>query len=280
MGGGHEERGGRGDYRTLCFHTNACVNRHTHTFRYTTCARESTQTILDPCGQNHKRAYVSCVWLQRGIESIRTSFPSIITSLCECKKRNRPLFSVPTIKMGKYNKQLLVSIIPSVLWLWTYTSVHTHRHTAPHMTEWLAADIHRWGVEKEANPNLFTSLLNKAALSVRLISNMFRIGSFFRSVLLFSDCLQFFAPPVLFYSWESVPGRQKNKEKIKSIEKKKGDTKILFNFLILELWFFSPLCFLSLSLLSVDAPLLALAVVLAFLPRVSAHVYGVNMLLF
>lgn len=72
----------------------------------------------------------------------------------------------------------------------------------------------------EKNPNLFTSLLNKAALSVRLISNMFRFGAFFfvfffvRSVLLFSDSLQFFAPPFfLGYGWGVSPGNTKKERK-------------------------------------------------------------------
>lgn len=101
------------------------------------------------------------------------------------------------------------------------TDTHMHGHTITHMTEWLAADIHRQGVEKEANPNLFTSLLNKAALSVRLISNMFRFGAFFfsfffGSVLLFSGSPDFFAPLFLVYGWGDSPrNRKKRKEEKK-----------------------------------------------------------------
>lgn len=94
-----------------------------------------------------------------------------------------------------------------------------------HMTEWLAADIHRWGVE-EKNIRFFTSLLNKAALSVRLISNMFRFGAFFSFcpfIFRFSSVL--FCSPLFslsLYGWESVTGTQKTKKKIKSIEKRGG----------------------------------------------------------
>lgn len=54
-----------GDYRTLCSHTNACVNTHTgthtRTYRHTVRAHEGTHTILAPGGQFHKQAYVGWV---------------------------------------------------------------------------------------------------------------------------------------------------------------------------------------------------------------------------
>lgn len=97
------------------------------------------------------------------------------------------------------------------------TDTHMHGQTTTHMTEWLAADIHRQGVEKEANPNLFTSLLNKAALSVRLISNMFGFGAFlfvclfvlsFYFQILLTSLLPFFLSRV----GGTVPGRGKKKK--------------------------------------------------------------------
>lgn len=123
------------------------------------------------------------------------------------------------------------------------TDTHMHGHTITHMTEWLAADIHRWGVEKEANPNLFTSLLNKAALSVRLISNMFRFGALFSFCpfyfqILFSSLLPFF-----FLSTDGSQSRQKKntkkerKKKWNQLKKEGDKKKILFNFQLLELWF-------------------------------------------
>lgn len=74
---------------------------------------------------------------------------------------------------------------------------------------------------------------------------IFRFSSVFCSCCCCCFCshLLFF-----FYSWESVPGTQKKKERKKSNQfKKRGIKKILFNFLILELWYFSPLVFVSFS---------------------------------
>lgn len=74
-------------------------------------------------------------------------------------------------------------------------------------------------MEKEAN--FFTSLLNKAALSVRLISNMFRFSAFF-AVLSFY--FQFFAP--LSMVGRTVPETEKRKKEKNEISlKKKGDKK-------------------------------------------------------
>lgn len=55
-----------GDYRTLCSHTNACVNTHiqahtgihTRIYRRTVRAHKGTHTILAPGGQFYKQAYV------------------------------------------------------------------------------------------------------------------------------------------------------------------------------------------------------------------------------
>lgn len=88
----------------------------------------------------------------------------------------------------------------------------------------------------------------------------------FSSVL----CSPFFFSAVGSQSRET---QKRKEEKMKSIEKRGGDKKkkssLIFWFWS---WDFSALYFFFLSPLSADAPLLAVAVVVAFVPRVSAHV--------
>jgi len=81
-------------------------------------------------------------------------------------------------------------------------------------------------VEEEANPpKIFTSLLNKAALRVRLISNMFRFCAFFVVVVLsvyFQIIFSSLLPVFLLYGWESVPGNNNNKNKKRRKKERKN----------------------------------------------------------
>lgn len=137
-----------------------------------------------------------------------------------------------------------------------------HWHTITHTTEWLAADTHRWGAEGISKSKLS---LPHCSTKQRWVFGLFRTCSdsvlfFSRSVLLFSDFLQFFLfllllllfllpPPLFFLQLGVSPRNTKKKERKKSNQfKKRGiKKKILFNFLILELGYFSPLVFVSFS---------------------------------
>lgn len=104
--------------------------------------------------------------------------------MSEGEKRCGPLFCTKH-GAGKYNKQLLLSIISSVFQLRAYRSVKTRTHALTHDNthDRMVGSRHtqvRCGGNKQIQI-VFTSLLNKAALSVRLISNMFRFGAFFFS---------------------------------------------------------------------------------------------------
>lgn len=128
------------------------------------------------------------------------------------------------------------------------------------MTEWLAADTHRWGAEGISKSKRLYLIAQQSSVECSAYFEHVQIRCFVFFVLSFYFQIFFsffvlvvvvvFAPTssFFFYSWESVPGTQKKKERKKSNQfKKRGIKKILFNFLILELWYFSPLVFVSFS---------------------------------
>lgn len=129
-------------------------------------------------------------------------------------------------------------------------------------------------MEKEANPKSLYLIAQQSGVECSAYFEHVQIRCFFSVLffcylqILFSSLRFPFFSSSSLYGWESVPGTQKKKER-KSIEKRGGIKKssLIFRF-VLDFSIF----FLSFSPLSGDAPRLAVAVVVAFVPRVSAHV--------
>ena len=130
------------------------------------------------------------------------------------------------------------------------TDTHMHGHTGTHMTEWLAADKHRWGVEERRKSKSLYLIAQQSGVECSAYFEHVQISVLFcRSVLFIFRFSSVLCSPFSF-SWLRLgvsPRKKKNtkkkrkKEKIKSIGKKRGGIKkkkssLIFRFL--ELWFF------------------------------------------
>ena len=127
----------------------------------------------------------------------------------------------------------MVCVDRLIIWLvsknvGTEVCVHTHTHTHSNTEHGMVGSRHTQVRREGIFKSRFTSLLNKAALSVRLISNILGVGGLFCRPLagLLSFALQRFSL-ALYRKRESVPGRS-GKEKKNVSKKKKKKKKCIF----------------------------------------------------
>ena len=136
------------------------------------------------------------------------------------------------------------------------TDTHMHGHTGTHMTEWLAADKHRWGVEERSKSKSLYLIAQQSGVECSAYFEHVQISVLFcRSVLFIFRFSSVLCSPFSFsWLWLGVSPRKKKtqkkerKKKLNQSEKRGGikKKKILFNFQIFGVVIFSALCFVLL----------------------------------